>query len=79
MMPGFNFKDIETPKGGLQVYTNSYWLCENGDTKKALFFNDSPQCNSNKQICEWSFKNKMYQNLNLEIVFVPVAYVPIRN
>lgn len=74
----FNFKDIETPKAGLQVYADSYWLCENGDPKKALFFGDSPQCNKQKKICEWSFKSKMYQNMNLEIVFVPVAYVPIR-
>lgn len=75
----FNFKDIETPKSGLQVYTNSWWLCENGDPKRALFFNDSPQCNSQKKICEWSFKHKMYQDKNLEVVFVPVAFVPIRN
>lgn len=32
----FNFKDISTPKSGLQVYTDSWWLCENGDTTKAF-------------------------------------------
>lgn len=77
--PKFNFKDIATPKSGLQVYTNSYWLCKNGDTTKALFFGDSPQCNANLKICEWTPKHNMYKDFNLQIVFVPVAYVPIRN
>lgn len=76
--PKFNFKDIKTPKSGLQVYTDSYWLCENGDTTKALFFGDSPQCNRNKKICESTSDHKMYKEFNLSIVFVPVAYVPIR-
>lgn len=77
-MEKFNFKDIETPKNGLQVYTDSYWLCENGDPKRALFYGDSPQCNSNKLICTHTFQHKMYQNMNLEIVFISVAFVPIR-
>lgn len=76
--PKFNFKDIATPKGGWQVYANSYWLCENGKPEKALFFGDSPQCNSNQKICEWTMKHDMYKEFNLQIVFVPIAYVPIR-
>lgn len=76
--PKFNFKDISTPTGGLIVYTDTYWMCENGDTKKVLFYDDSPQCNSNRLICEAIFDNKMYESMNLQIVFVPVAFVPIR-
>lgn len=76
--PKFNFKDICTPKSGLQVYTDSWWMCENGDTKKALFYGNSPQCNKNQKICEYSAGNKMYADMDLQIVFVPVAYVPIR-
>jgi len=74
----FNFRDIETPKNGYQVYTDTYWLCENGDIKRALFYGESPQCNKNKKICELSYDLSNYAHMNLQTVFVPVAYLPIR-
>lgn len=75
----YNLRDIVTPKSGLVVYTNAYWWCKNGDPKQALFFNDSPQCNQNKRILEWSGGRDLYKGVEgLEIVHVPVAYVPQR-
>lgn len=79
MKTKFNFKDVVTPKAGLVVYTDSYWMCESGNPKKALFYGDSPQCNKNKTICENSSDNKIYKKMGVEVVFIPVAYVPSRN
>lgn len=76
-MKGFNFKNIETPDNGEQVYRNHYWLCENGDTEKALFYGNSPQCNTNELICKLMISKKQYQGKNLEVVFVDLAFAPI--
>ena len=74
----FNTKDITTPKTGLEVNARSYWLCEDGDPKKALFFGDAPQCNTNKRIVELLLSTLFYQAMNnLQIVYVEIAYVPM--
>lgn len=77
----FNTKDIITPKEGLVVYKNRYWFCENGDATKALFYENSPQCNSNILIQEGTLGLKMYQDYpnKIEIVFVETAFVPRRD
>lgn len=72
----FNTKDITEPKSGLIVYKDAWWMCENGDPTKALFYGMSPQCNKNKLICEWVIKNKLYEGENIEIIFVETAFVP---
>lgn len=79
-MPKFNLKDVTTPVQGLVVYKDAYWLCADGDTKKALFYGDAPQCNKDKRILEWSLKSKSYTTMgDLQIVFIETAFVPQRN
>lgn len=73
----FNTRDVTIPKSGLVVYSNSYWLCEDGDPQKALFYGLSPQCNRNERIVNRVLRNnKLYKDKNLEVVFIPIAYVP---
>lgn len=73
-------KDVVTPKPGLMVNGPCYWLCEDGDPKKALFYGDSPQCNSDKRIPESMLKSRIYEGVrNLQIVFIQTSYVPRRD
>lgn len=75
-----NFKDVQTPLMGRIVYTDTYWICLHGNATSALFCGDNPQCNRNKAICEHFLNKGLYgEQKNLEIVFLPVAYVPNRN
>jgi len=76
MASKFNFKDVTEPATGMTVYRDCYWLCENGDETKALFSGNSPQCNSNKAILEWALARPMYSNMNLQSVFIPLAFAP---
>jgi hypothetical protein len=79
MNKGFNLKDITEPKDGLIVYMNAYWLCVDGDPKKALFYHDAPQCNRDKRIQEWMLKEGQYAGrTDLEITHVGIAYAPNR-
>jgi hypothetical protein len=71
--------DVQTPANGRQVYLDYWWLCENGDPKKALFLNASAQCNKNKQIVEMVWNGAWKAAENLKIVKIPIAYLPIRN
>lgn len=72
----YNTKDITTPKSGLEVYKDKFWLCEGGDPKKALFYGASPQCNSDKRIQERALA---LSPVNTQIVFMETAFVPQRN
>lgn len=75
-----NFIDVATPKMGRVVYTNTYWICKNGDLETALFYGDSPQCNTNKSIVQNFADRKLWgDDCDLQIVFAPVSYVPNRN
>lgn len=74
----YNTKDVTTAKAGLEVYKDSYWLCEDGDPKKALFWGKSPQCNRNKGIVERGLNNLPDVPIGAQIVFVETAFVPQR-
>jgi hypothetical protein len=79
-MPTFNTKDVTEPKEGLVVYKDAYWLCVDGDPKRALFFGNSPQCNKDKRIQEWAMKQDQYANRgDLQIIHIETAFVPQRN
>lgn len=79
MKTQFTTKDVETPKEGSTVYLNRYWICVDYDLKRALFYGNSPQCNSNKEV--HSTKQMEYYDKNfksegvLTIVFAPISYV----
>lgn len=53
-------RDVTEPINGLTVKRNHWWLCVNGDPKRALFYKVSsykvefsaPQCNVDKSIVE---------------------------
>jgi hypothetical protein len=76
----FNTKDIKTPQSGLVVLRDAYWLCEDGDPKRALFFGDSPQCNKDKRITEYLLNTAQYKYKgNLLVTFVELAFVPPRD
>jgi hypothetical protein len=75
----FTTRDIVTPKPGLMVYGPSYWLCEDGDPKKALFYGTSAQCNKDRRIPEMMLKGMRKDRTDLQIVFVETAYVPQRD
>lgn len=75
----FSTKDVTEPKSGLVCYTESWWICLDGDPKKALFYGSSPQCNKDKRIGEHLLKGDLYKGMNVSIVFIDVAYVPQRD
>lgn len=79
MKAKFNTQDITIIKTSMIVFKDYYWMCENGDITKALFYGTSPQCNTKKSIVEHLMKDGAYQNLSAQIVFVPIAYVPQPN
>lgn len=79
----FNTKDITTPKEGLVVMENKYWMCEDGDPAKALFYGNHPQCNQNENVIKYALKEEASMNYakgfkNLQSVFVKTAFVPQR-
>ena len=78
-MANYKTKDVQTPVNGRQVYLNYWWLCEGGDPQKALFIGQSAQCNKDKRIMDMAWKNIYNENSKLEIILVPIAYLPIRN
>jgi hypothetical protein len=72
----YTTKDVTVPKSGLVVNMGSFWICEDGDPTKALFFGQSAQCNKDKRICEWTLNGYYKGHDNLQIVFIEYAYVP---
>lgn len=79
-MPIFNTKDVTEPKDGLVVYKDAHWLCVNGDPKRALFYGNSPQCNRNVKVSEWTLKQDQYAKRgDLQIIYIETAFVPQSN
>lgn len=82
-MSGYIEKDVTMPLNGLIVKCNHWWLCTEGDPKRALFWKvdsykacfDSPQCNVDKRILEHLSDDPS----NAVPVFIPIAYVPARS
>ena len=73
----FRTVDITTPLSGRVVYKDSYWLCEEGNPQKALFYGNTPQCNKSKSIAEHVIKNDLYSNYTkLQVAFIETAFVP---
>ncbi len=77
----FEFKDVSQPFNGAIAYVGYYWMCENGDPSRALFFGDSPQCNKDQRIVNNSIGKDLWQSAskNLSIVHIPVAYLNQRS
>jgi hypothetical protein len=75
----YKTKDVQTPVNGRQVYLNYWWLCEGGDPQKALFVGQSAQCNKDKRIIDMALEKIYYNNTSLQVVQIPIAYLPIRN
>jgi hypothetical protein len=72
----YTTKDVTKPKTGLVVYMGNFWLCEDGDPTKALFYGPAPQCNKDKRILHWRINNPNNLPENTQIVFINYAYVP---
>jgi len=72
----YNTKDVTEPKSGSIVRRGSYWICEDGQEQKALFFGDSPQCNKDVRIAEWVLKHSWKNQENLKVVYIDIAYIP---
>lgn len=76
-MHSFTTEDITQPKEGRIVFENKYWLCENGDPTKALFYKGVyPQCNKCRRIMI-GLKGLSQRNFDapIEIIFIKTAYV----
>lgn len=72
----YRTEDVTIPIDGYVLKKDKYWLCEDGDPKKALFFWKTAQCNGDKRILEWSLKHSYKAHDNLQIVFIEFAYTP---
>lgn len=77
-MARFHTLDITEPKEGLVVMMDRWWLCVEGDPKRAMFFDNSPQCNRIKKIAEHNHRVIRYPEgfTNIQTIFVEMAYVP---
>lgn len=68
-------RDVTEPRNGLTVMANSWWLCVDGDPKRALFYKGSfPQCNTNKYIVE-----RLNKLEGVIPTYIPTAYVRSRD
>ena len=67
----------EPEKGGLyKMLRDHYWVVD--DTDHIPIFNgQSLQCHSNKEIVE-AFSAKLFKEVNIRIVFLERAWIPIR-
>lgn len=72
----YTTKDVTIPVDGFVLNKAKYWLCEDGDPTKALYFWKTAQCNGDKRILEWALKHTYKAHDNLQIVFIDFAYVP---
>lgn len=68
--------DVTNPTSYSTVYKEHYWLCEDGDPTRALFFNQTAQCNRDMRICNWIVNGAYKAHDNIQIVFMELAYVP---
>ena len=71
---GVDLKDLTTPKEGYVCMLDRFWLVSDG---KAMFYGNSPQCNSDVRVIQHALtRNAASNNLpNLSVVFVAVAFV----
>lgn len=72
----YTTKDVTTPVDGFTLMKDKYWLCEDGDPTKALYFWKTAQCNGDKRVLEWALNHTYKAHNNLKIVFIDFAYVP---
>ena len=80
MHPLLTTRDVTEAEAGLTVYTDSWWLCVDGDPKQALFFGKSPQANSKERLAKHILEtNSLYDGMNLKVTHIPVAFVPPRD
>lgn len=77
----FTTIDITKPIPCRVVYGAAYWTCIDGDVTKALFYNDSSQCNQNERIMTYNLirpEGSLYSPLNVKIIFIEISFVPQR-
>lgn len=75
----FSTKDVSTPKQGYTIVKDSYWLCEDGNTEKALYYGTSAQRNRDKRVVDHLLEtNSLYKDYQgtLSVVFIETAFVP---
>ena len=74
-MKGYNTQDVTTPSDGKVVIANKFWLCRDGDPKKAIFFGETPQCNSHQEIPYRMLDyTESKTGWDVEIVHIDLAY-----
>ena len=77
MRKGYYTDDVKTPFSGRVVMKEVYWLCKDSDPCQAIFFNETAQCNKNKQIPERMLDyTKQKTGWNIGIVFLETAFRP---
>lgn len=77
--------DVTVPRKGSEVLLDMWWMCVEGDPKRALMWDSqkfrSPQCNPNESVGK-SAKTLMTLQAKtghpVSPVFVPVSYIPKR-
>ena len=70
--------DVTQPKEGYRVALNRYWLCTEGDLTRAIFFGNSPQCNTKESISRMGIVlAKDGTGWPVDVVFAPISYIPL--
>lgn len=71
-------KDVLTPRNGLQVLVDRYWITRNGN---GVFYEHnnalSPQCNTDQRVILHMMKNPFYEGC--EVTFIPISYITRRD
>lgn len=74
-------RNVVDPSGIVQVFCDYWWICAEGDPKRAMFYTrgrgvGSPQCNANKAIMETLATPLRAYGAAVEIIQIPLAFVP---
>lgn len=85
-MAKFEIRDLCEPKDGHVVRRGCFWICEDGDPNKALFYGDSPQCNLSERLCKHlcsekyikDVSNQLGRPVDLRVVHVEIAFMKQR-
>jgi hypothetical protein len=73
----FTTHDINEIKTGRVVICNAYWLCKDGDTKQAIFYGSTAQCNKNRSIPDrLKAHTEKKTGWKVEVVYVEIAFRP---
>lgn len=74
-MKAYTTADVTSPQEGYTVVLDSYWLCQDGDPQKAVFFQNLPVRNKDRKIPERLLPHtEKATGWDLEVVHLEVAY-----